>query len=88
MQYVSSNHGLNKVISLSQIPGYNLIHQPTGCSENGRLITSLKKGFVHNVRNLHTSSDIWECCFIDVFHATQTRKSLFAPSTDLHKITI
>ena len=52
-------------ISLFQIPGYNLINQPK--------VSLIWKKNTH-VRRIYTSSDIWECTFIDVFHEYTNKK--------------
>lgn len=53
-------------LSLLQIPGYKLIHQGKKCSKHGGLIIYLDSKYLYKLRNLYSSSDIWEGLFIDV----------------------
>ena len=58
----------NDDVSLLQIPGYQLIHQGTRCSEHGGLIIYLSDKFTYSQKNTFVSSNRWEGLFIDVFH--------------------
>ena len=53
-------------VTLFDIPGYKLIHQVSRCSTHGGLIINLYEKYCYEVRNLYSSSDIWEGLFIDV----------------------
>ena len=53
-------------LSLLQLPGYQLIHQGSKCTEHGGLIIYLNESYSYKMRNLYTSSNIWEGMFIDI----------------------
>ena len=53
-------------VTLFDIPGYKLIHQGSRCTRHGGLIIYLHEKYCYEVRNLYSSSDIWEGLFIDV----------------------
>ena len=53
-------------VTLFDIPGYKLIHQGSRCSRHGGLIIYLHEKYCYEVRNLYSSSDIWQGLFIDV----------------------
>ena len=52
--------------TLFEISGYKLIHQGSRCTRHGGLIIYLHEKYCYQVRNLYSSSDIWEGLFIDV----------------------
>ena len=56
----------NANVTLFDIPGYKLIHQGSRCTRHGGLIIYLHEKYCYEVRNLYSSSDIWEGLFIDV----------------------
>ena len=53
-------------LSLIQLPGYQLIHQGSICTKHGGLIIYLNESYSYKMRNLYTSSNIWEGKFIDI----------------------
>ena len=53
-------------LSLLQLPGYQLIHQGSKCTKHGGLIIYLNESYSYKMRNLYTSSNIWEGMFIDI----------------------
>ena len=53
-------------VTLFEIPGYELIHQGSRCSRHGGLIIYWHEKYCYEVRNLCSSSDIWEGLFIGV----------------------
>ena len=58
----------NDDTSLLNIPGYNLIHQGSRCSEHGGLIIYLQENFTYSKKTMYESSSRWEGLFIDIFH--------------------
>ena len=42
----------------------------------------------HNIRDLYTPVDIWECLFIDVLIETRRSKSFLVPSKKNQEVTI
>ena len=73
-------------VTLFDIPGYKLTHQGSRCSRHGGLIIYLHEKYCYEVRNLYSSSDIWEDLFIDVaghnFRKRSTIGNIYRPTHD------
>ena len=74
-------------MTLTEIPGYRLIHQGSRCTRHGGLIIYLHEKCCYEVRNLYSNSDIWEGLFIDVTRHNM-RKRLTMTITITKKIEI
>ena len=72
-------------VTLFDIPGYKLIHQGSRCTRHGGLIIYLHEKYCYEVRNLYSSSDIWEGLFIDVT-GHNLRKRPISPLSSLSKV--
>ena len=53
-------------VSLLHIPSYKLIPLGSRCAMHGGLVIYLHEQYTCELRNMYTSSDIWEGLFIDV----------------------
>ena len=63
-------------ISLFHIPGYQLIHRGSRCSEHGGLIIYLLDEFTYHLKNVYESSTRWEGLFLDIQHENMKTKAV------------
>ena len=71
---------------LLQLPGYQLVHQGSKCTKHGGLIIYLNESYSYKMRNLYTSSNIWEGLFIVInggnLYRTFTIGNIYRPPHD------
>ena len=63
-------------ISRFQIPGYNLVHQGSHCSDHGGLFIYLLNGFTYYPKIVSEKSNRWEGLFLDVYHDNMKNKTV------------
>ena len=72
-------------LSLLPLHGYQLIHQGSKCTKNGKLITYLNENCSYTIRNWYNISNIWEGLFTDIYGSnlcrTLTMGNIYRPTS-------